>query len=123
MDLHPSQGAHTSHLRTLSKILIRPGFASGCPRAFRPREPRIIHLDPGSSTSNRTWLFDRRQTVSNPAGLGAPADVIFTPPRPAGRPPAGQLRLASSPPNLQRTPTNVFALARDAPIPLAARRF
>jgi hypothetical protein len=46
MDSHPSQGAHTKHLRTLSKIFQPETQALGLrsyPATFRPGEPHILH--------------------------------------------------------------------------------
>ena len=42
MDFHPSAGAHTSHLRTLSKIRYGAGFYSRSWQPFVATEPHII---------------------------------------------------------------------------------
>lgn len=42
MDIHPPQGAHTSYLRTLSKIKGLRELLVSRPRTFRRREPRTI---------------------------------------------------------------------------------
>lgn len=62
MDFHPPQGAHTSYLRTLSKISKACGtFFVPRPRTFRPREPHILHRNSYPSTP-REELFSSRPT-------------------------------------------------------------
>jgi hypothetical protein len=54
MDLHPSQGAHTSHLRTLSKIGFRLGFTSKATKGVSPEGAAYY-------TSRSDFVNDRRR--------------------------------------------------------------